>query len=110
MNEQGEMYGRSPGQDVPGHRTFAQITLNPWHDAVQHREEAADRNRGLAIERKRASPLTDHLSGPWLTRIDARRMGTRVNHVRHGRTVVSQFNDPPFSARFPRCDFHLVED
>ena len=42
MNEQGEMNGRFPGQDVPGHRTFAQITINPWHDAVQHGEEAAD--------------------------------------------------------------------
>ena len=42
MDEQGKMNGRLPGQDVPGYRTHAQVTINPWHDAGQHREEAAD--------------------------------------------------------------------
>ena len=42
MDEQGKMNGRSPGQDIPGRWTLAQVTICPWHDAGQHREEAAD--------------------------------------------------------------------
>jgi hypothetical protein len=110
MDEQGKVNGRFPGQDVPGHRTPAQVTIHSWHDASQHREEAAGRNRGLAVERERASPLTNYLSGPWLDRGDARRMGTRIDRRLRCGTPAIQFDDLLFSTRFPRGDFHLVED
>jgi hypothetical protein len=32
----------SHGRDIPGHGTLARVTINPWHDASQHSEEAAD--------------------------------------------------------------------
>ncbi|HEU0202018.1 MAG TPA: hypothetical protein VFR86_16500 [Burkholderiaceae bacterium] len=39
MDEQGKVYGRRPRQDIP-ERTLAQLTLNPRHDAREHREKA----------------------------------------------------------------------
>ena len=100
----------SRGRTSQGHRTLAQLTINPWHDASQHCEGAANRNRGFTIERKRTSPLTDHLSSPWLARVDAWRIGARRDRCLYYRSALIQFDDSRFITRLPRCDFHLVEE
>src|SRR3990167_4384339 len=91
MDKQGEMNGRFPREGVPWCRTLAQVTINPWHDASQHREKAADRNQGFAIERERASPPAYHLSSTWLIRVDARGIRTPVDQGLPLNTVVIQF-------------------
>src|SRR5450755_3010873 len=69
MNEQGEVNGRLPWQNVPGHRASAQVALDSRHDASQHGEETAGRDRSRAIERESASSLADYLCRARRTRV-----------------------------------------
>src|SRR5450759_3084782 len=85
-------------------------TLNPWHDASEHREKTADRNRGFAIEGKRAAPLTDYLSSAWLTGVDAQLLRARSNWCLASKPAGMPFDNSLFSPRLPRCDFDLIDD
>src|SRR5258708_4191497 len=107
MNEQGEMNGRLPWQNVPGHGTPAQVALHSWHDAGQHGEEAAGGDRGCAIEGERAWSLADPLPRGWLPRVE---VGLMVVTRVHARPRVIQFDAPLLRARLPRCARHLIED
>src|SRR3972149_1284634 len=84
--------------------------MNPRHDASEHREEATDRYRGPAVERERAPPLPNHLTGRRPARIDAPRISARIGPRLRRETVAMQLDEPSLRARFPRCDFHLVEE
>src|SRR5512145_1642556 len=104
VNEQGEVNGRLPWKSVPRHGAPAETALHSWHDAHQHGEEAAGRNRGCAIERERASSLADHLCSACLTGV---RAGHMVTRVRVG-PLLTQFDDLVLRVRLPRRDYHLI--
>src|SRR6185369_4070555 len=63
MNEQAEVDGRIPGNQVPGHRAPARWQLDVWHQPREHPIEVVGRDRRPAVAGQQASPLQDDLPG-----------------------------------------------
>jgi len=109
MDEEGQVNGGLPGQDVPGHRAFAKVTIGAWHDAGEHREEAGRGDRGFAIEGERASALADDLSGGRLSRVSALRRVARTRYGLRMGIVLREVDRLFFGARLPGGPFRPVD-
>src|SRR6185369_13100679 len=106
MHEDGEVNGRAPWQNVPGHGTCAHLSLHSRHDAREHLEKGALRNGGCAVESERTASLADDLGRARPLRIATGGIVVRVNFTRSR----AQVDDVRFRARLPRRRHHLIEN